>query len=154
MQERYPDRIVVNSEDYEEINTVDAKLVRFAREVNGILVTNDYNLSKVANLQKVPVLNINDLARSLRPIYLPGDVLEIKIIRPGKEPEQGIGYLEDGTMVVVEESNKHIGSEIRALVTSALQTSAGRMIFAKLDSQEREVENKSVRSKKNLTANS
>ncbi|MGK7923864.1 MAG: PIN/TRAM domain-containing protein [Spirulina sp.] len=154
MQERYPDRIVVNSEDYEDINTVDAKLVRFTRELNGILVTNDYNLSKVANLQKVPVLNINDLARSLRPIYLPGDVLEIKIIRPGKEPQQGVGYLEDGTMVVVEESHKHIGSEIRALVTSALQTSAGRMIFAKLDSQEREKEDRKVNSKRNLTTNS
>lgn len=153
MQGRYPDRIVVNSEDYEEINTVDAKLVRFALELNGILLTNDYNLSKVANLQKVPVLNVNDLARSLRPIYLPGDTLEIKVIRPGKEPDQGVGYLEDGTMVVVEESHKHIGSEIRAVVTSALQTSAGRMIFAKLENWDKGNGEKKVSNKKNLTTN-
>ncbi|WP_017306388.1 PIN/TRAM domain-containing protein [Spirulina subsalsa] len=131
MQNAYPERLVINPEEYEEINTVDAKLVRFAQEINGILLTNDYNLSKVANLQRVPVLNINDLAQAIRPIYLPGDTLELKILKLGKEPQQGVGYLEDGTMVVVEEGNTHVGEEIRVMVTSALQTSAGRMIFAK-----------------------
>jgi uncharacterized protein YacL len=88
-------------------------------------------LSKVANLQAVSVLNVNDLAQAVRPIYLPGDCLEIKIIKDGKEAAQGIGYLDDGTMVVVEEGRKHVGGELRIIVTSALQTSAGRMIFAR-----------------------
>jgi len=131
MQDSFPDRIVIHSADYEEINTVDAKLVHLAQEINGILLTNDYNLSKVANLQKVAILNVNDLAQAIRPIYLPGDTLDLKILKQGKEPAQGIGYLEDGTMVVVEEGRNYVGSELRVIVTSALQTSAGRMIFAK-----------------------
>ncbi len=135
MQEDFPDRIVLNNADYEDIETVDAKLVTLAQELNATLLTNDFNLSKVANLQKVTILNINDLARSLRPIYLPGDNLELKILKQGKEPEQGIGYLEDGTMVVVEEGSDAVGGEIQVVVTSSLQTSAGRMIFAKLQSE-------------------
>ena len=131
MQEAYPDQIKVNSADYEDLATVDAKLVRFAQEINSTLLTNDYNLSKVANLQQVPVLNINDLAKAIRPIYLPGDSLELKIIKKGKEPTQGVGYLEDGTMVVVEEGKSYLGDVLQVIVTSALQTSAGRMIFAK-----------------------
>ncbi|MGB5634678.1 MAG: PIN/TRAM domain-containing protein [Waterburya sp.] len=135
MQEDYPDRIVINRADYEDLDAVDAKLVRLSQEISGTLLTNDYNLSKVANLQKVQILNINDLARSLRPIYLPGDNLELKILKQGKEPEQGIGYLEDGTMVVVEEGSDLVGGEIQVVVTSSLQTSAGRMIFAKPQSE-------------------
>ena len=131
MQQAYPDRLVIHPADYEEINTVDAKLVRFTQEINGTLITNDYNLSKVANLQKVPVLNVNDLAQAVRPIYLPGDSIELKILKEGKEPSQGIGYLDDGTMVVVEDGRSHLGGELRVIVTSALQTSAGRMIFAR-----------------------
>jgi uncharacterized protein YacL len=131
MQQAYPDRLVIHAADYEDIHTVDAKLVRFTQEINGTLVTNDYNLSKVANLQKVPVLNVNDLAQAVRPIYLPGDSLELKILKEGKEPFQGVGYLDDGTMVVVEEGLNHLGGELRVVVTSALQTSAGRMIFAR-----------------------
>ena len=135
MQEKFPDRIVISNADYEDIDTVDAKLVHLAQELSATLITNDYNLSKVANLQKVSILNINDLARSLRPIYLPGDSLELKILKEGKEPEQGIGYLEDGTMVVVEDGNEFVGGEIEVTVTSSLQTSAGRMIFAKPSSE-------------------
>ena len=131
MQEAYPSQIKVNSADYEDLATVDAKLVRFAQEINSTLLTNDYNLSKVANLQQVPVLNINDLAKAIPPIYLPGDSLELKIIKKGKEPTQGVGYLEDGTMVVVEEGKSYLGNVLPVIVTSALQTSAGRMIFAK-----------------------
>lgn len=131
MQEAYPGRLTIHPADYEELHTVDAKLVRFTQEINGTLVTNDYNLSKVANLQKVPVLNINDLAQAIRPVYLPGDSLDLKILKEGKEPEQGVGYLDDGTMVVVEEARSHVGGELRVVVTSALQTSAGRMIFAR-----------------------
>ncbi|ACK72824.1 PilT protein domain protein [Gloeothece citriformis PCC 7424] len=131
IQQSYPDRIVIHPADYEEITTVDAKLVHLAQEINGILLTNDYNLSKVANLQRVMILNVNDLAQAVRPIYLPGDTLDLKILKQGKEPTQGIGYLEDGTMVVVEEGKDYVGGELRVIVTSALQTSAGRMIFAK-----------------------
>jgi len=131
MQDAYPNRIAIHPIDYEDIPTVDAKLVRFAQEISGLLLTNDYNLSKVASLQKVDVLNVNDLSQAVRPIYLPGDTVELKILRPGKEPAQGVGYLEDGTMVVVEDGSNRVGDEVRAVVTSALQTSAGRMIFAK-----------------------
>lgn len=131
MKSAYPDRIVINPTDYDDVTTVDAKLVRFVQEINGTLLTNDYNLSKVASLQKVPVLNINDLVHAVRPSYLPGDNLDLKILKEGKEPSQGVGYLEDGTMVVVEDGSNYIGGELRVVVTSALQTSAGRMIFAK-----------------------
>lgn len=131
IKEAYPERILINPTDYEDVSTVDAKLVRFAQEINGTLLTNDYNLSKVASVQKVPVLNINDLVHAVRSTYLPGDSIDLKILKEGKEPSQGIGYLEDGTMVVVEEGSNYVGGELRVVVTSALQTSAGRMIFAK-----------------------
>jgi uncharacterized protein YacL len=131
IKEAYPERIVINASDYEDIPTVDAKLVKFAQEINGTLLTNDYNLSKVASVQKVAVLNVNDLVNAVRPTYLPGDNIDIKVLKEGKEPSQGIGYLDDGTMVVVEEGSSYVGGEIRVIVTSALQTSAGRMIFAK-----------------------
>ncbi len=131
IKEAYSDRILINPTDYEDIPTVDAKLVRFAQEIDGTLLTNDYNLSKVASVQKVPVLNINDLVHAVRPSYLPGDSIDLKILKGGKEPSQGIGYLADGTMVVVEEGSNYVGGEVRVVVTSALQTSAGRMIFAR-----------------------
>lgn len=131
MQEAFPNRIAIHPADYEDVATVDAKLVRLAQEINGTLLTNDYNLNKVASLQKVTVLNINDLAQAMRPAYLPGDSLDLKILKQGKEPAQGVGYLDDGTMVVVEEGGSHIGDELSVVVTGALQTSAGRMIFAR-----------------------
>ncbi len=135
MQEQYPEKIVIRNKDYEEIETVDAKLVNLAQEISGTLLTNDYNLSKVATLQGVEILNVNDLARAIRPLYLPGDNLELKILKEGKEPEQGIGYLDDGTMVVVDNGDRYVGGEIQVVVTSSLQTSAGRMIFAKPQSE-------------------
>ena len=131
MKDAYSERIVIHSADYDEIPKVDAKLVRLTQEINGTLLTNDYNLSKVATLQKVPVLNINDLAQAIRAIYLPGDSLDIKILKGGKEPAQGVGYLDDGTMVVVEDGRDYMGGEFRVVVTSALLSSAGRMIFAR-----------------------
>jgi uncharacterized protein YacL len=131
MQSNYPDRIVIHPADYDDISTVDAKLVKLAQEINGTLITTDYNLNKVASLQKVIVLNVNDLAQAMRPNYLPGDNLDIKILKQGKEPAQGIGYLDDGTMVVVEDGSPLIGDEVCVVVTGALQTAAGRMIFAK-----------------------
>jgi uncharacterized protein YacL len=131
IQEAFPEKIIIHPADYEDLTAVDAKLIRLAQEINATLLTNDYNLSKVANLQKVAILNVNDLAQAIRPIYLPGDTIELKILKQGKEPTQGVGYLEDGTMVVVEEGKDYVGGEVRVIVTSALQTSAGRMIFAK-----------------------
>ncbi|MDX2098836.1 MAG: PIN/TRAM domain-containing protein [Leptolyngbyaceae cyanobacterium bins.59] len=131
MKDKYADRIMIHPADYEDIATVDAKLVRLAQEISATLVTNDYNLNKVASLQQVPVLNINDLAQALRPSYLPGDSIDLKILKQGKEPAQGVGYLADGTMVVVEEGGSYIGDELQVVVTGALQTSAGRMIFAR-----------------------
>lgn len=131
IRETYPNRVLINSEDYDDIPTVDAKLVRLAQELNSVLLTNDYNLNKVASFQDVKVLNINDLAQAIRPTYLPGDDIDLKILKEGKEPSQGVGYLNDGTMVVVEEGRDYIGVELEVVVTGSLQTSAGRMIFAK-----------------------
>lgn len=131
LREEYPDQISIHPIDYEEAQTVDAKLVRFAQEISGTLLTNDYNLSKVATVQQVPVLNINDLVQAIRPSYLPGDIIDLKIRKEGKEPSQGIGYLDDGTMVVVEAGSEYVGDQVRVIVTSSLQTSAGRMIFAR-----------------------
>ncbi len=131
MKEAYPDRILIHPADYDDVPTVDAKLIRLAQEINATLLTNDYNLNKVANLQKVPVLNINDLTQAVRPSYLPGDSIDLKILKEGKEPAQGVGYLDDGTMVVVEDGSSYVGGELQVVVTSALQTSAGRMIFAR-----------------------
>ncbi len=131
IKETYAERIVIHPADYEDLQTVDAKLVRLAQEINATLLTNDYNLSKVATVQKVLVLNINDLTQAVRPVYLPGDSLDLKILKEGKEEAQGVGYLDDGTMVVVEEGRKYIGDQLRVVVTSSLQTAAGRMIFAR-----------------------
>jgi uncharacterized protein YacL len=112
---------------------VDHKLVAFTKNCDGRLVTNDYNLNKVAQLRGVDVVNINDLANALKTVTLPGETMQVKIIRAGEEAQQGIGYLDDGTMIVVEEGRGHIGETVMFSVTSALQTSAGRMIFGKFD---------------------
>jgi uncharacterized protein YacL len=131
IREAYPERVVIHSADYEDIATVDAKLVKLVQDINGTLLTTDYNLNKVATVQRVSVLNVNDLTQAVRPSYLPGDSIDLKILREGKEPAQGVGYLDDGTMVVVEEGRAFVGGELQVIVTSALQTSAGRMIFAR-----------------------
>ena len=117
--------------DYEELTEVDTKLLRLAKEIEGKVVTNDFNLNKVAELYGVQVLNINDLSNAIKPAVLPGEEMLVRIIRDGKELGQGIGYLEDGTMIVVEGGRSFIGIDLEVLVTSVLQTSAGRMIFAK-----------------------
>jgi uncharacterized protein YacL len=114
--------------------SVDEMLVELGAELGGRVVTNDYNLNKIAQLRGVTVININDLANALKPVFLPGEEMEVKIIKPGEEPGQGVGYLEDGTMVVAEGGRDHIGDTIRIAVTSVLQTSAGRMIFGRMDS--------------------
>lgn len=116
-----------------QAESVDQKLVTFAKQVDGRVMTNDYNLNKVAQLRGVDVININDLANALKPVFLPGERMSIKVIKPGEEQDQGIGYLEDGTMVVAGGGRNHIGDEVEITVTSVLQTSAGRMIFGRTD---------------------
>ncbi len=115
------------------IREVDQRLVVLARHLGGKVVTNDYNLNKIARLQGVDVINLNDLANAMKPIVLPGEGLTVKLLKRGEEPGQGIGYLDDGTMVVAEQGGYHLGETIRLTVTSVLQTSAGRMIFGRID---------------------
>lgn len=117
----------------EETAAVDQKLVAFTKNCDGRLVTNDYNLNKIAQLREVEVININDIANCLKPVVLPGEPMQLKIIKPGEEQTQGIGYLDDGTMVVVENARNKINETITINVTSSLQTSAGRMIFGQYD---------------------
>lgn len=124
-------KVEIYEGDFDDIQEVDSKLVKLAKLTNGVVVTNDFNLNKVCELQKVAVLNINDLANAVKPVVLPGEELSIQVIKDGKEHNQGIAYLDDGTMIVVEEGRDYIGKRIDVLVTSVLQTSAGRMIFAK-----------------------
>jgi len=120
-------------EDSEDAKGVDQKLMVFTREHNGRLATTDYNLSKVAQVREVDVVNINDLASALKVIALPGEAMQVKIIKPGEEADQGIGYLDDGTMVVVEGGRNKIGRDLLISITSSLQTSAGKMIFGKFE---------------------
>ena len=112
---------------------VDQKLLLLAKQENGRIITNDFNLNKVAALQGVQVLNLNDLAKAVKPVVLPGEGLEVRVIKPGEGPQQAVGYLDDGTMVVVEGARQRMGSVVRVTVTNAVQTSAGRMIFARID---------------------
>ena len=119
--------------DYPSIREVDLKLIELAKEIEGKIVTNDFNLNKVAQLQGVEVLNINELANSLKPVVLPGEVMKVFILKEGKEYNQGVAYLDDGTMVVVDNARKMIGKTIDTSVTSVLQTTAGKMIFGRYE---------------------
>ena len=121
--------------DYPNIKEVDAKLIAFAKENNGKIITTDFNLNKVAQVRNIKVLNINDLVKALRPILLPGENMTVLIAKEGREKNQGIAYMDDGTMVVVEDAMKLVGSELDVVVTSVLQTSSGRMIFTKINSE-------------------
>lgn len=124
--------IKIHEEDFPEISEVDTKLVKLAKVLDAKVITNDFNLNKVAQLQGVRVLNINELANALRPVVLPEEVMEVRLVKEGKEHNQAIAYLDDGTMVVVEEAKRLIGQMVKVSVASVLQTTAGRMIFAKL----------------------
>lgn len=124
-------KVLIYEGDFEEISEVDSKLVKLAKLLHGKVVTNDFNLNKVCELQGVAVLNINDLANAVKPVVLPGEEIMVQVIKDGKEYGQGVAYLDDGTMIVVEGGRDYIGSITEVLVTSVLQTSAGRMIFAK-----------------------
>ncbi|QAY67831.1 PIN/TRAM domain-containing protein [Paenibacillus protaetiae] len=124
-------KVLIYEGDFEEIGEVDSKLVKLAKVLGGKVVTNDFNLNKVCELQGVSVLNINDLANAVKPVVLPGEEIIVQVIKDGKEHGQGVAYLDDGTMIVVEGGRDYIGTTMEVLVTSVLQTSAGRMIFAK-----------------------
>jgi len=123
--------IHISDRDYMDVVEVDAKLVQLAKEIGGVILTNDYNLNKVAELQGVKVLNINELANAVKPVVLPGEEMKVLVLREGKEAGQGVGYLDDGTMIVIDEGREHLGREIDVMVTSVLQTPAGKMIFTK-----------------------
>ena len=130
MQKRPDLTILVSDRDFPLVREVDAKLVALARETGARIVTNDYNLNKVAEVSGVTVLNINQLANALKPVALPGELMRVNDIKEGKEANQGVAYLEDGTMVVVDNARRFIGKILEVTVTSAIQTTAGRMIFA------------------------
>jgi len=130
MQKRPDLTILVSDRDFPLVREVDAKLVALARETGARIVTNDYNLNKVAEVSGVAVLNINQLANALKPVALPGELMRVSVIKEGKEANQGVAYLEDGTMVVVDNARRFIGKNLEVTVTSAIQTTAGRMIFA------------------------
>lgn len=139
-------RLVIWEKDFPDIKDVDHKLIALAKELGGEVVTNDYNLQKIAQLHQVRVLNINELANLLKPSVFIGETLGIYVSKEGKEQHQGVGYLEDGTMVVIEEGRAHIGQELEVMVTSILQTPAGRMIFARIsDSSITPMETRAVR---------
>jgi len=124
--------VKIHNEDFADIQEVDAKIVKLAKVLGGKVFTNDYTLNKIAEIQGVKVLNVNELATALRPVVLPGETLNIRLIKEGKEYNQGVGYLEDGTMVVVDNGRRSIGQNVQVIVGSVLQTTAGRMIFGKL----------------------
>ena len=125
--------IRITDQDFPEITEVDSKLVKLAKTLNAKIITNDFNLYKVAEIQGITVLNINQLANALKPVVLPGERMKIVVVKEGKDPGQGIGYLDDGTMIVVDSGKKYVGEEVFITVTSVLQTPAGRMIFAKIE---------------------
>ena len=123
--------VEVMNVDFEDIQGVDSKLVRLAQKLGGKIITNDFNLNKVAQLRGVEVLNINDLSNAVKPVVIPGETMRVQVVKDGKEPGQGVAYLDDGTMIVIENGHRYLSRTISVEVTSALQTSAGRMIFAK-----------------------
>ena len=120
-----------SDKDWDGAEEVDIKLLRLAQKMGGKVITNDFNLIQVAEIQEIPVLNINDVVKALRPVIIPGETLSLQVIREGRENNQGVGYLDDGTMIVVEGGRHLIGKDINAEVTSVLQTASGRMIFAR-----------------------
>ena len=123
--------VKIDHHDYDDVTGVDSKLIRLGQEIGAKIITNDFNLNKVADLQGVQVLNINDLANAIKPVVIPGETMRITVVKDGKEQGQGVAYLDDGTMIVVENGHRHLNETLDVVVTSVLQTSAGRMIFAK-----------------------
>jgi len=132
MQKDQSVKVKISDMDFPDIHEVDAKLVQLGKVMKGKVVTNDFNLNKVAEFHGVPVLNINQLSNALKPIVLPGEEMSVALIKAGKDPNQAIGYLDDGTMVVVENGRRKLNEQVDVVVTSVLQTTAGRMIFTRL----------------------
>jgi uncharacterized protein YacL len=130
MQKSVDIEVQISDQDFPRIKEVDAKLVELAKRIGGKIITNDANLNKVAELQGISVLNINELANALKPIVLPGEEINVYVLKEGKEPGQGVAYLDDGTMVVVEGGRRYLNEQLEVIVTRVLQTVAGRMIFA------------------------
>lgn len=141
MQKEERVTVEMDEQTLPESDEVDMKLVHLAKKLDGVVVTNDYNLNKVAEFQNIQVLNINELANALKPVVIPGETMRVLIVKEGTERSQGVAYLDDGTMVVVEEGKFHINEQRDVIVTSALQTNAGRMIFAKLEDEQRSIGN-------------
>ncbi len=136
--------IKIHENDITEIKEIDGKLVELARRINAEILTNDYNLNRVAELQKVRVLNLHELSKALRPVIIPGERLTLKLVKEGREPEQAVGYLEDGTMVVVQRARRYLGQEVELVIESVLQTAAGRMAFAHLQQGQGELPRKNA----------
>ena len=128
--------VVISEMDFPDVKEVDSKLIELAKQMDAKIITNDFNLNKVAQLQGIPVLNINELASALKPVVLPGESLRAFILKEGKEKDQGVAYLDDGTMVVVDDSRKMIGQTVDVTVTSVLQTTVGKMIFGRYNHDE------------------
>ncbi len=148
MQKSSGINIEITDHDFPKIKAVDAKLVALANKIGGKLVTNDFNLNKVAELQGVKILNVNQLANAMKPVVLPGEMMSLKIIKDGKEPGQGVAYLDDGTMIIVDNAQRYQGSTIVATVTSVLQTTAGRMIFSEFKEVVSEKDSSSINNKR------
>jgi uncharacterized protein YacL len=132
MQKSEGIHIDIVDSDFPKIKGVDAKLIALAKKEEGKIITNDYNLNKVAELQGINILNVNELANALKPVVLPGETMVVKVIKEGKEQGQGVAYLDDGTMVIVDSGSNFIGKTVQVVVTSVLQTTAGRMIFSNM----------------------
>lgn len=132
IQKELPLTVEINEKDFDNLQEVDTKLLKLGQLTGGKIITNDFNLNKVAEFQGVAVLNINELANAIKPVVIPGEEMHIQIVKDGKESGQGVAYLDDGTMIVVESGRKYVGEEVDVVVTSVLQTAAGRMIFARI----------------------
>lgn len=133
LQDDYPDSVVIVEKDYPDVPEIETRLLKLVNELRGVLVTQDGNMNKVAELEQVKTLNINDLVNALKPVFISGEKLEVKIVKKGKEPQQGVGFLSDGTMVVVEDGGDNVDETVKARVTNILQTGAGRMIFCRIN---------------------
>ena len=136
LQKELSHSVIVDDTDYDDIEEVDVKLLRLCRDLDGVVVTNDYNLNKVAGVAGLKVLNINDLANAVKSKLMAGEELTVQVVREGREPGQGVAYLDDGTMIVVDGGRRHVGEEMVVVVNSVLQTSAGRMIFTRIKSED------------------
>lgn len=132
LRKEFPDQIVIAEKDFPEVQEVDGKLVEYAKAEGASLITLDYNLKRVAEISQIKVLNLNELMNALKPIFISGEEIELQVTKSGKEPGQGVGFLSDGTMIVIEDGGGHIGKKVSATVTNILQTAAGRMIFARI----------------------